>query len=969
MIRRAEQTSSGHTAVHVTGLSELVRNKQALFLDDIDRGMRVLKPEETQLVVDRSPGYRRTRLYLESLLRQSPPTDARLYRGHRGAMNPADYQLAPAGKALTQPRPRLLIADAVGLGKTIEVGILLSELIRRGRGRRILVVALKSVLEQFQEELWARFTIPLVRLDSTGLERVQRKIPANHNPFYYFDRVIISIDTLKKDEKYRRFLEQCHWDAVVVDECQHVAVRSAGGPHQRSQRAKLANLLARTSEALILTSATPHDGKKESFASLMNLLDPTAIADDQDYTAEDVQGLFVRRFKKDVQHEVRGAFSERQLESHSIDASPEEDAVFELLNGASFRTIHPRRRQSNDERPHGSGILFRTLLLKAFLSSPQALRETVQARLRHPRLADPVDAEAQHDVQLLQRLDEAAARVTTKRNAKLQALIALLRQMGVAKDSDVRVVVFSERIATLNLLQTELAKALKLTAQQIALFHGSLDDQSQQHLVKDFGSAESQVRLLLASDAASEGVNLHHFCHRMVHYDIPWSLITLEQRNGRIDRFGQSHRPELHYLLVVPADVEVRGDLRVIDVLIEKEQAAHQNLGDAQWLMRLHSPEAEADRVAEGISQKEDPESLFPDPQPDTDFLSVLMGLAQAPKETTLSMWGDEVALTSPSSTQPPECREPLQLFDSDLQFAKEAFAELITNQPEGLSPEARLHEPDWDESIQGFILNAPADLQQRYRYLPPELQRDKGWVFRLTTDRDRVQRALEQSRQSADAWPKYELFWEQHPIAEWLCDRMAAHFMRHEAPVLTLQHGLAEGEAVFVFQGVLSNRRSQPMLAEWFAVHVERSGELHESPLRELVSRLGLNAPLVNPGKSLDTAALEALRPQVVTYAEQYMARARDERRQRLMPVLKEGQKRVKAWAKRKLAEIDARVAKASSSSGKLRKDLQQRYEAQRAEVEQQLQARDRWLKETLSTVETPYLRIAAVLVSGSFD
>src|SRR5690606_24259226 len=269
----------------------------------------------------------------------------KLYRGHRGAMNRADYQLVPAGKALAQPRPRLLIADAVGLGKTIEVGVLLSELIRRGRGRRILVVALKSVLEQFQEELWARFTIPLVRLDSTGLERVQRKIPANHNPFYYFDRVIISIDTLKKDEKYRRFLEQCHWDAVVVDECQHVAVRARGSATQRSQRAKLASLLARTSDALILTSATPHDGKKESFASLMNLLEPTAIADDQDFVAEDVAPRFVRRFKKDVQAQAASSFRERQVAPHHVPTSPEEDAVLGLLKDADFRTIAPRRRK------------------------------------------------------------------------------------------------------------------------------------------------------------------------------------------------------------------------------------------------------------------------------------------------------------------------------------------------------------------------------------------------------------------------------------------------------------------------------------------------------------------------------------------------------------------------------------------------------------------------------------------------
>ena len=495
MVRRAEQTSTGDTAVHVTGLSELVRNKTAIFLSDIDREMRVLEPEATELVSDTSPGYRRTRLYLESLLRQSPPTDAKLYRGHRGAMNPADYQLVPAGRALAQPRPRLLIADAVGLGKTVEVGVLLSELIRRGRGRRILVVALKSVLEQFQEELWARFTIPLVRLDSVGLERVQRKIPANHNPFYYFDRAIISIDTLKKDEKYRRYLEACHWDAVVVDECQHVAVRARPGSHLRSQRAKLAELLARTSEALILTSATPHDGKKESFASLMNLLEPTAIADDQDYTAEDVQGLFVRRFKKDVQRQVRQSFQERRIATRHIQASPEENAVFELLKTASFRTIQPRKRQADGG---GGGILFRTLLLKSFLSSPEALCETLRARLKHPRLKPAedgtLDDAAAHDTELLQTLERAAAKVTPKKNSKLAELIGVLEEMGVTASGSERVVIFSERIATLDLLQEQLRKALRLKPSQIAVFHGSLDDQAQQRLVKEFGSEKSDVR-------------------------------------------------------------------------------------------------------------------------------------------------------------------------------------------------------------------------------------------------------------------------------------------------------------------------------------------------------------------------------------------------------------------------------------------------------------------------------------------
>lgn len=981
IVRKAEQTSTGATALHVTGLSELVRNKDAIFLTDIDTELRVLQPEDTALVADPSPGYRRSRLYLESLLRQSPPTDARLYRGHRGAMNPADYQLVPAAKALSQPRPRLLIADAVGLGKTIEVGILLSELIRRGRGRRILVVTLKSVLEQFQEELWARFTIPLVRLDSVGLERVRRRIPANHNPFYYFDRAIISIDTLKKDDKYRRFLEQCQWDAVVVDECQHVAVRARAGSKQRSQRSKLAELLARTSEALILTSATPHDGKKESFASLMNLLEPTAVADEQDYGAEDVQGLFVRRFKKDVQAQVKGAFRERVLRPHHVAASPEEDAVFRLLQTASFQTIQPRRRRlladADASAPSkGHGILFRTLLLKAFLSSPDALRESLQARLQSPRLAQD-DPAAAADRALLGALDAAAKKVGASENTKLQRLIELLRGMGIGPEGTERVVVFSERIATLEFLREALHKALGLSKDQVELFRGELGDQEQQRLVKEFGSEQSAVRVLLASDAASEGVNLHHFCSRLVHYDIPWSLITLEQRNGRIDRFGQTSEPELHYLLSVPGDADTRGDLRVLDVLIEKEHAAHQNLGDVRWLMNLHDPEAEEERIAEGISQKESPESILPDPEPQTDFLAVLMDMAHEAAARRGATTGQlelpgappeplDFATAPPNATEAPPVSAPLSLFPSDLEFAKDAFQELLDSEPAGLPKEARLEEPQWEDHIQGFTLKAPLDLEQRYRYLPPELTRAQGFTFKLTSDRSLVQRALERSRQSADTWPEYELFWEQHPVAEWLNDRMAAHFRRHEAPVLELHQGLGLGETAFLFQGVLSNHRSQPMVAEWFAVRFDARGRASTEPLSEFAARAALDRPLVNPGRPLDVSVLEARRGAAVEQARAYMAQIREERRARLMPRLTEGQRKLRDWARRKLAELDAREQAATAGGAKLRSDVAQRLAERRRDIERQMAARATWLKKTMSTIETPYLRLAAVFVAA---
>jgi SNF2 family DNA or RNA helicase len=277
LVRQVERTDTAGDALKVVGISELVRNREAIFLTQAEKSIQVLDPAKTALVSDNSPGFQSSLLYLESMLRQTPPTDDRLYVGHRAAMDPVPYQLDPSIQALKQPRQRILMADAVGLGKTLECGILLSELIRRGRGRRILVVTVKSMLTQFQKELWSRFTIPLTRLDSIGLARVRSHIPSNHNPFHYFDKSIVSVDTLKQDSEYRVHLENAWWDVIVIDEAHNVAERGTG--QGLSLRSRLAKLLASRSDSLILLSATPHDGRAKSFASLMNMLDPTAIAD------------------------------------------------------------------------------------------------------------------------------------------------------------------------------------------------------------------------------------------------------------------------------------------------------------------------------------------------------------------------------------------------------------------------------------------------------------------------------------------------------------------------------------------------------------------------------------------------------------------------------------------------------------------------------------------------------------------
>jgi SNF2 family DNA or RNA helicase len=147
----------------------------------------------------------------------------------------------PAHQVLRQLRPRLLVADTVGLGKTLEAGILTAELMRRGKARRMLVVTTKSMMLQFQQEFWNRFTISLTRLDSAGIQRIRREIPANHNPFNYYDRTIISVDTLKRDSEYRHYLEKAWWDLIIIDEAHNVSYKG-----NRTQSNRLAGLLATT---------------------------------------------------------------------------------------------------------------------------------------------------------------------------------------------------------------------------------------------------------------------------------------------------------------------------------------------------------------------------------------------------------------------------------------------------------------------------------------------------------------------------------------------------------------------------------------------------------------------------------------------------------------------------------------------------------------------------------------------------
>lgn len=836
LVRRVDPSTDGGWLLTCDGVSELVRGRAALFLTELEDEIQVLDPAATELVPDQSPTFTAALLYIESVRRRLVPNDGRIHLGHRGVMNLVPYQLDPAIQALQQPRARILIADAVGLGKTLEAAVLATELIQRGRGKRILVVTQKAMLTQFQKEWWSRFSIPLVRLDSVGLARVRNRIPANHNPFNYFDRSIISVDTLKSNLEYRNYLENAWWDIIVIDECHNVAARA--GESGLSRRARLAKLLATRSDTLILLSATPHDGSARSFASLMSLLDPTAISDPDDYTPEDFRskGLVIRRFKKDIREQVSADFQERRTTCLRKPASGQEEAAYRSLLEVPFTQggTHKSGRQQE---------LQRVALQKALFSSPAAALESTVKRIELLQGKPGVTSDERSEINGLQDLKAALEPLVgdpaASEFSRYQNLLEQLRSrdFGWKKDdANDRLVIFSERIETLRWLETHLKADLRLREREIEVLHGGMTDTEQQGLVERFGRLEDSMRVLLCSDVASEGLNLHYFCHRLVHFDLPWSLMVFQQRNGRVDRYGQKQRPEIVYLFTETVNDKVRGDLRILEILERKDDQANLNLGDPSAFLKVVDPEKEAEKVSGFMADGMTPEQV----EAALDAAAAKTDENEADYLMTLFGGGDAAAATPDPADSRAHIDGPASLFASDFHYAKSALAQL--NQAQELC--------QWQHSDpeQLITLTAPLDLQERLRQLPREVQAANDY-YSLCADPQRMAAAIEQARQARaedDTWPQLHYLWPQHPIMQWLGDRVLTHFGRHRAPLLQ-SSDIREDEQAFILMSLVPNRKGQPLLIEW-RVATRRSGPTGEGgfvleTFEGFVERAGLRA------------------------------------------------------------------------------------------------------------------------------
>ena len=926
LIRRVDRTSTGGQSLSVTGISELLRGRDAIFLTEIEKDIEILDPLDTRLVADPSSAYMASLLYMESMLRRKPPTDHHLYIGHKAAMDPVPFQLDPAIQALKQLRQRILIADAVGLGKTLEAGILLSELIRRGRGKRILVLAVKSMLTQFQKEMWSRFSIPLVRLDSIGIQRIKSKIPTNHNPFYYYDKTIISIDTLKQNLESRNNLEKAYWDIIVIDEAHNVAERGSTS----SQRSKLANLLSSRSDTLIMLSATPHDGKARSFASIMNMLDPTAIANSEDYGPEDIKGLYIRRFKKDIQHQVQTAFKEREISEAYCEAGDVEEVAFEAFTKIRFSEIDQRR---------GPGQLFKITLEKALFSSPAACVKTIENRIR--RLAKDESGRFAKDIQTLKAFAEKVAAISPNAFTKYRKLLSVIQDKKGGfgwnpKDKKDRIVIFTERIETLNFLKKNLLKDLKLKNEQVAILYGGMSDIDQQQVVEAFGKEAAPVRLLIASDVASEGINLHYLSHRMIHFDIPWSLMVFQQRNGRIDRYGQERTPRIVYLVTRSTVPKIRGDMRILELLIKKDDETVKNIGDPAEFMGVYDIDEE-ERITAGAMEKGQTPEDFERSAALTknDPLSILFGEQTPPKGEDAK--GFTHCLPS--------------LFKDDFSYLEQAI---------GYLRQFSAIQADFYPREKRVDLTPTEELKQRFRFLPREIWPGDG-AFILSADKALIQDEIRESRKEENAWPRVHYLWELSPVVDWLNDKLQAAFGRHEAPVLPLPSVLAPDEKIFIISGLIPNRKSHPLILRWFGVCFKNGRQPKIEPFEAIVERTGLGTTdFPNTGGKIDFDAVKALMPEAIGKARQWIRRQRRIFQDEVNGQLSDHLNALEHLRGKKHHQVEIQFAHSKQPE----KIAQSRKDQQLRKIDKIFDDYLEWIEDTMTTEDVPYLQVVGVLI-----
>ena len=531
----------------------------------------------------------------------SASEDRVLQAPFRSGITIEDYQLDPVARALQMPRVNLLVADDVGLGKTIEAGLVIEEMILRQRVRTVLIICPSAIQIQWQEQMLEKFGLQFDIVNSEYVRNLRRSRGLHANPWNQRVHLITSIDYIKREQPMRLFSELLPadgqptypraFDMMIVDEAHNVAPSS--GKDADSQRTSAIRRLAPHFEHKLFLTATPHNGFEVSFSSLLSLLDNQRFAPGLPIDPKQLRTIMVRRLKTEiVNSDGEKRFKDRIVEPIFVAYTDAEREAYENLE---LYRLSLEKVVGEKSKKNAMAMTFvMKMLKKRMFSSPAAFLTTLEKHEKTirgigkgessfstntrsmQRLYDEYESEWADDEFFEEELGDAIgsasrlfdelgdepkkilrglgdwAREAEKRpDSKCKALIDWLEKT-LRPDgdwNDERVIIFTQYRATQKWLLGLLAPAGLASGDRLMTIYGGMDSEEREAIKAAFQAPpkDAEVRILLATDSASEGINLQNHCHRVIHFEIPWNPNTLEQRNGRVDRHGQKKAPLIYH--------------------------------------------------------------------------------------------------------------------------------------------------------------------------------------------------------------------------------------------------------------------------------------------------------------------------------------------------------------------------------------------------------------------------------------
>lgn len=547
------------------------------------------------------------------------------------------YQLEPLVRALRAPRVNLLLADDVGLGKTIEAGLVMQELFLRHRARSAIVVCPAGLTYKWRDEMAEKFGLDFTIINSETMREVRRSHGVHANPFTLFPRIIVSMSWLPGARAQRQLRDAFHaqardasrfaYDVLVVDEAHHVApsaptrrdkVGRTHGYAVDSQRTIAVRELAERCEHRLFLSATPHNGYTESFTALLEMIDPQRFVRGTAVDEKALEEVAVRRLKRDI----ADRFVQRKVKALPYEPTDQESEAYERLLAFTKRRDKTVASSKNSRAAKDMATL---LLKKRFFSSPVAFARTLDVYRQSrtgglpadfDRLYDEVvgaDADemeegkieqpemqtlqktrnslpplAEEDKQDIEWLSNWGHGYDARPDARLASLLTYLEATcrPGGQWTNERVVIFTEYVDTLDWIRNILRQK-GWEFDRIDEIKGGTDADARELIRERFNEAPSKdpIRILLATDAAGEGIDLQNHCHRLVNFDIPFNPNRLEQRIGRVDRYGQTIPPEIRHFQAVGTSSNLAVDVDLLARVATKISQIMKDLGSANEII------------------------------------------------------------------------------------------------------------------------------------------------------------------------------------------------------------------------------------------------------------------------------------------------------------------------------------------------------------------------------------------------